>query len=525
MKKILVLIMTSLMMLLVVTGCGSAPKTEVLPIMVGPNPDTIDPALNSAVDGGTIIITAFEGLFRLDKGGIPQPAQAKSVDVSEDGTVYTFHLRENLKWSDGSSVTASDFVYSWNRAVDPATAADYEYMFDVVKGYEEGHLAVEATDDLTLVVTLTTRTPYFLELTAFPVYMPVKGSVVEVAGEAWATDVATYISNGPYKMTEWVPSSHITFVKNPDYWNVKALGAESIKFVLMEDDVAALSAFKAGEILFTDNIPNDELDALATDPAFNKEGQIGTYYVSYNLNDPKLANPKLREALTLAINRPYIVTNIGKAGQVPAGAFVSLGFNDVASGSSFREVRGDYYDPNDYEGNLAKAKAIMAELYPDGKGIPSFSYIHNTSTGHKLIAEALQQDWKAIGVEVSLENQEWATFLNTRKNHQYEIARNGWLADYNDPITMLDLFLSTGGNNDGAFNNAEFDALIKEIKTNSDPAARFAAMHKAEDVLFSEWACAPIYYYVDVFMLSTKVKGFYSSPLGFKTFIYSTVTK
>jgi oligopeptide transport system substrate-binding protein len=345
-------------------------------VNVGPNPDTIDPALNSSVDGATMIIHGFEGLYTLDKTGTPVPGQAKSVDISEDGLTYTFHLRDNLKWSDGKKLTASDFIYSWNRAVSPDTASDYEYMFDVIKGYDEKKLAVEATDDKTLVVTLNNKTPYFLELTAFPTFSPVRQDVIEANPEGWATDPKTYIGNGPYKMTEWVPNSSITYVKNENYWNYKALGVGTIKFVLMDDDNAILNAFQNGEILFADSMPNNEIDAWRDKPEFNLAGQLGTYYVSYNVTKAPLDNPKVRQALTLAVDRVYIAEQIGKAGQEPAGAYVPTGMTDSDSTKQFRDVGGNYFDPTASEANLEEAKKLLADAgYPDGKGLPTLEYI------------------------------------------------------------------------------------------------------------------------------------------------------
>ena len=272
-KRSSILALVLAVALLALSACtktpnGGAGKLEVLSVNVGPNPDTIDPALNSSVDGATMIIHAFEGLYTLDKDGVPIPGQAAGVDVSQDGTVYTFRLKDNLKWSDGSALTAGDFVYSWNRAIAPETAADYEYMFDVIKGYEDGALDAEAVDAQTLRVTLNAATPYFLELTAFPTFSPVQKATIEANGEAWATKAETYIGNGPYRMTEWVASSYILYEKNPNYWDFENLGTEKIKFVLMEDDNARLSAYTAGELLFIDEVPNDEIDTLKVRPDF-----------------------------------------------------------------------------------------------------------------------------------------------------------------------------------------------------------------------------------------------------------------
>ena len=510
------------------SGGGAAPAASAggfdLTVCVGPDPDTIDPALNSAVDGATLILHGFEGLYSLDENGTPIPGQAESVEVSSDGTVYTFKLRDGLKWSDGSPLTAYDFVYSWARAIDPDTAADYEYMFEVVEGYEEGELAVEALDDSTLQVQLIARTPYFLELVAFPVYFPVKQDIVEANGDSWATQPDTYVGNGPYMVTDWVPRSHILYEKNPYYWNVGALGPDSINFILIEDDNARFAGFNSGQLSYIREVPNDEIEALRNNPEFYIRGQLGTYYISFNTQFAPLDNPQLRKALTLAIDRDYITKNIGQAGQENAGAFVANGLNDAAPGSSFRDVGGNYYDPGPggFAANLAEAKAIMAELYPNGD-CPTFEYIYNDTTLHQLTAQALQQMWAEIGVTVTIQVQEWSTFLNLRKNGEYEIARNGWLNDYNDPIGMLDMWITGGGNNDAQWSNTKYDDLISKVKSSSDQAERMKLMHEAEDILFDEWVLSPIFYYVQPYMLSSDIKGYYGSPLGYDYFMYTYI--
>lgn len=539
-RKSALLTAVVLVFALLVTACGaqtggSGKKLDTLPVNVGPDPDTIDPALNTTVDGGTMIAHAFEGLMRLNKDGKPVEAQAKTVKPSDDLKTYTFTLRDDLKWSDGQPIKAGDFVYAWNRAALPDTGADYAYMFDIIEGYEDvaagkagAKLNVTAPDDKTLVVKLNAPTPYFLEVCAFPTFMPVRQDIVEANGEAWATKQETYIGNGPYKIIEWVEGSHITMQKNENYWEYNKLGTDKIKFVLMEEDTSILSAYKNKEILFADTVPTDEMDALKKQKDFHLEGQLGTYYVSFNVKKPPLDNPKVRQALILAVDRDYIVKQIGKAGQVPAGAYVPLGLTDSDLKKEFREVGGDYFDPTAAanEANLKKAKELLAEAgYPDGKGLPTMEYIFNEGSGHQAIGEALQNMWKEIGVNVTLSSQEWQTFTNTRKNGEYYIARNGWLCDYNDPISMLDMWITGGGNNDAQWSNSEYDKLIKQIKASSDNKERYELMHKAEKLIFDDWMLCPIYYYVDVYLQSEKISGFYSSPLGFKYFMYATATE
>ena len=509
-----------------VTGTP-APKPVQLAVHVGSEPDTIDPALNTAADVATMLLHCFEGLMTLDENGKPVYAQAESHTVSDDGLTYTFKLREGLKWSDGKPLTANDFVYSWNRVISPETAADYAYMFESIEGYEAGKLNVTATDDRTLVVKLVAVTPYFLELCAFPAFFPVRRDIVEANPDKWTLDPKTYIGNGPYMLQEWVHDSYMLYKKNPNYWNAsKITGPDTLKFMLMSDDNAILAAFKNGEILFADSIPTDEIDAWKGKPEFNLQGQLGTYYISFNVTKPPLNNPMVRKALVLALDRNYIVKNIGKAGQQPAGAFVPTGLSDVDLSKEFRDVGGDYYDvsENAYEKNLAEAKKLLADAgYPDGKGIPTLEYLYNEGTGHQLIAEGVQSMWKEIGVNVSLASQEWNTFLNTRKQGEYYLARNGWLADYNDPICFLDMWITGGGNNDAQWSSKEYDELIRRIKSSSDREERMKLMHQAEDILFDEWVICPIYFYVDTYLKSEKLNGFYSSPLGYKYFMYATI--
>ena len=384
-----------------------------------------------------------------------------------------------------------------------------------------------AHDDRTLVVKLVAVTPYFLELCAFPVFFPVRQDIVDANPDTWTLNPSTYIGNGPYMLQEWVHDSYMLFKKNPNYWNAsKITGPDTIRFMLMSDDNAILAAFQNGEIFFADSLPTDEIDAWKDKPEFNLQGQLGTYYISFNVSKPPLNNPMVRKALVLAVDRDYIVTNIGKAGQQPAGAFVPTGLSDVDPTQEFREVGGDYYDTSKdaYEANLNEAKKLLADAgYPNGEGIPTIEYLYNEGTGHQLIAEALQSMWKEIGINVTLSSQEWNTFLNTRKNGEYYMARNGWIADYNDPICFLDMWITGGGNNDAQWSNKEYDDLIRRIKSSSDREERMELMHQAEDILFDEWILCPIYFYVDIYLKSEKLEGFYSSPLGYKYFLYTTI--
>ncbi len=536
--RLLSLVLAVLMCISVFAACDKGSSATELKVSVGPEPDSIDPAFNEAVDGATMLIHAFAGICKLDKDGVPQPDMAKEVKISTDLLTYTITLRDNLKWSDGKALVAGDFIYAWQRAIDPKNATSYGYMLENIKGvsevlyadpastYDLNSISAKALDDKTIEIVLNAPTSYFMEILAFPTLFPVRKDIVE-ANEAWATDPATYISNGPYKMKSWTHDAEIVFEKNPNYYDKAKIGPDTIKFILMDDDNAILAAFKNGDILLADSFPNDEIDALSTTPEFNKAGQLGTYFIAFNTKKAPFDNADVRKALSLAVDRNYIVEQIGKAGQVPASAYVATGLTDGDATKEFRDVGGAYYSvaKEDYAKNVAEAKALLTKAgYPDGKGFPKFEYLYNTSSGHKLIAEALQNMWKTeLGIECTLAEQEWGVFLNTRQNGEYQVARHGWLADYNDPISFLDMWVTDGGNNDAQWSNKEYDALIAGVKTGTDRTKRYADMHKAEDILMKEMPVAPLYYYVDLYLKSAKLEGFYSSPLGFKYFMYTTI--
>ncbi len=607
MKKILA-IMLALALCLSMAACGGEKASEegTLSVCLASEPDTLDPALNSAVDGATMVSHLFSGLAKWaqnEEGNLV--IVADSVEelvegvVNEDGTVtYTYTLRDGMKWSDGKDVTAGDFVFAWNRAASPALSADYNYMFDVVKGYaemwetketgevdEEGNpieefvnpdakLAVEATDDKTLVVTLNNAVAYWNELLAFPTYFPVREDVV--ANEGWATDPATYVCNGAYTMAAWEHDSLITLKKNPNYIDAATVTLETLKCYLSDDANNMLTNFENGAWAMIDDVPTNEMSALAEKypTAYRVVGQIGTYYVNWNVNEEILpesntltgveaeqARAEIRAALGLLFDRDYICKEIGQAGQVAASSFVAMGMTEP-DGSEFYKNAGSsdefvgYYDVAAIEENFNAAVETLKKYYTydEATGMftdfPSITYLYNTNDGHKAIGEYLAGALSAVGITMNLENQEWNTFLNTRKNGEYSVARNGWLADYNDPICFLDMWTTVSGNNDVQFGkgaHAElkmynldltelgydikvengtwaetYDVLIAKIKSETDNEKRYAMMHIAEDILMSTGCIVPLYYYTDVFMISDSVEGFFCNPLGYKYFMYCT---
>ena len=513
-----------------------------LAVCLASEPMTIDPALNSAVDGAIMTNHMFEGLVKWVDNGSGEaelaPGQAESWEktVNDDGTVtYAIKMRDGIKWSDGKDVTAGDFEYSWKRLADPATAADYCYMIDMVQGYAEvadgsadkDTLGIKAVDDKNLEITLSYDCPYFEEIMAFPATFPVRQDIVE-GNEEWTYSPETYIGNGAYKMVEWSHNAYILTEKSETYYDYEKLGPDTIKYTLLDDNNAMLAAFNSGELNFIMNFPTDEMANYLASGQITVAPYIGTYYVCFNTEDEVFSNPLVRQAYSLVIDRNYIVENVSQSGEVPATGYVPSGVYDAegANGDDFRTVGGEYYSvsADDYQANCDKARELLAEAgYPNGEGFPAVEYMYNTDDRHKAIAEALQNMWQTeLGVTVNLSNQDWNVFLKSRKDGDFQIARNGWIADYNDPCSFLDMWYTGGGNNDAQYSNPEYDALIDAAKATSDQTERMAAFHKAEDLLIGQDSVlAPIYFYTNPYMLSDNISGMYYTPLGYFFFGYT----
>ncbi|WP_099320277.1 peptide ABC transporter substrate-binding protein [Anaerococcus sp. Marseille-P3625] len=499
-------------------------KDGVLDINIASEPETIDPQLNTAADGAIMLNHLFESLIRWDDDGngnaVLKPGMAESWEVSEDGLTWTFKLRD-AKWSDGKPVTAEDFVYAWNRLVDPKTGADYEYMLDMVKGYEEKKLDISAPDEKTFVVNLNVKCPYFEEICAFPAVMPVRKDIIE-AHKTWTQDPSTLISNGPFKLEKWDHNSVLSMVKNEEYYDADSVKAEKLAFHLQDDQNAIYASYRSGDLDFVNSVPQEEVKKLLDSKELKVKPYVGTYFVCFNTEKEPFNDPKVRKAFSLAIDRNFIVNQVTGQGQQAATGYVPAGVYDAkgADGDDFRTTGGDYYSikDEDYDKNVEEAKKLMEEAgFKDGEGFPQIEYLYNTDENHKAIAEALQNMWQEkLGVQVSLQNQDWNVFLKERKEGNYNIARHGWIADYNDPMSFIDMWLTGGGNNDAQYSNPEFDKFVKAAKATSDQNERMENMHKAEDILIGEDnVVAPLYFYTNSYMIKPNIKGMYYTPLGY----------
>jgi oligopeptide transport system substrate-binding protein len=508
----------------------------------------------SSVDGNTYVNHLFENLLRYaptnkTAGDDPKMmsaelelGQAESYEVSEDGLVYTFHLRDDIFWSDGEPVKAGDFVYSWQRLVDPATASDYGYFLDgTVKNaaaiqageVAKEELGIEALDDKTLQITLEAPCAYFLEMCAFASLVPLREDVVE-GHDDW-TDPANIVVNGAYKVTEWVHDSYILFEPNEKYYDAANLGPDQIKYWLSDSQTNNLSAYQSGQYQFMDDFPTDMIESLQASGDCYLPAYVGTYYLY--LNTTKITDWRVRAAMTLSVDRENIVKNVTQGGQQPATGLVASGIldstgADFAYGSSelgaiYAWLADQYPDADltSYAGRCALAKQLYQEAVDEGKWDPNTTVVYNfnTSDTHKAIAEACGSDWETVlGLKISLENQEWATYTNGLGEHTFGVARLGWIADYNDPVTYLELLVTGNSYNYGLYSDESFDKDITEAKATLAGADRDALLYSAEETLFGEggFPVCPIYYYTNMYCMKGLTNVGYTG-MGYFFFWYA----
>ena len=493
-----------------------------LNVQVGSSPETMDPALNSASDAASYILHAFTGLLSTDKNANIVGGLAEKWEYSDDGLTWTFHLRPDLKWSDGTDLTAEDFVYSWKRLADPALAAPYSYdLLNVVEGYEEASngdldaLQVSAPDKDTFVVKLSTPCTFFDQIAAFTSTVPVQKKTVEENGDAWATKPESYVSSGPYRMTEYVDGDKIVYEKNPYYYD-----KDNVTF-----DTSVYTAYNQGELDFAKTIPSEEIPSLKGTEEFHLDPMMGTYYISFNTQKAPFNDAKVRAALSLAIDRDYVANTIMQGTYAAATNLVGPGISDAKENSFFEEVTkekyGDFFDNSKYEENFAKAKELLAEAgYPNGQGFPAFAYLTNDASYHKPLAEYLQSVWGEMGLTMTIDIQEWKTVTANRRSGNYDVARNGWVMDYNDASNLINLFETGNGNNDGKYSNPEFDALVDKARKTADPEEHFDYLHQAEQVLLKDYGACPVAYYTEFYMQKPGLSDIWHTPTGYFYFMY-----
>lgn len=528
MQKIISIVL--IISLIIISCSKKAFEYDGIVVSLGGEVATIDPHLNNANIGTVYIRHFFEGLMKKDKDGKIVGGMAENYKMSEDGLTYTFHLRTNAKWSDGVPVTAEDFVYSYRRFVDPKTAAPYATLMAPVKNALKvtagdvpiEDLGIKKIDDYTVEITLENPTAYFLELAEM--FLPVRKDIIEKFGDTWVLNPESYIGNGPYRMTKRIRDEKISMEINTNYYAKDELVAKNITISMIADRNTALAAVRNGQVHFSNLVPAQEIENLKKEGLTVMNQAYGTVFFEINLTNKAFTDSRVRRALALAIDRNYIVESINKSGQLPAGAFVPPLISDYEG--EFRAKGGDYISVKneDYQKNVEEAKKLMAEAgYPDGEGYPVIEVLV-ANDGNVVMVEAIQQMWKNIGVDAIIIPREWSVISQNFRELSYQMVLSGWTGDYNDPMTMLDLYLSYTPSNPG-YNNPEYDKLIESSKYIVNPKDRMKVLHEAEAILMNDMPIIPIHYRSNVLMVSKKLKDYKLDPLGKYRFHYAYLEK
>ncbi len=521
MKKVLFVLLTVLLTTVIMfTGCGKKEEAEtettaveeevVFRVINGAEPPTLDPSLSEDTTSHNILLALFDGLLIYDpKTNDGIPGVAESWDVSDDGTVYTFHLREST-WSDGVPITAQTVVDSWLRTLNPETASPYAWLMGmVVEGadaYNSGDagpeaVKIRAVDDKTFEVTMVGPVPYVTSMLPHSIFAVLPIHAIEEHGEDWILP-GNLVSNGAYTLEEWKPQEVLSVVKNPKYWDADAVSIDKIIYDPSDDNTTRLNMYLAGEgDWLNGGVPPDQLDAMKQRDDYQTIPALATYFYEFNHTEAPFNNVKLRKALAMSFDKQVLVDRVSRGGQIPADTV-------VPNMAGYDKPEGNGYD-------VEQAKKLLAEAgYPDGEGFPEVTILYNTSEVHKKIAEYIQQEWeKNLGISVGIENAEWKTVLARGKEQDFQVLRMGWIGDYLDPNTFLELFQTDAGQNYGKYSNTTFDKLIQEAARMPAGDARLNKLEEAEKIFITqEQGIIPIYYYTNINMIDTDVwGGWYSS--------------
>jgi oligopeptide transport system substrate-binding protein len=506
---------------LLASGCIRSEPPADLTILNGAEPETLDPAILTGQPEFRIVIGLFEGLMRLDpKTARPIPGLADHFEISPDGRTYTFHLRTNLVWSTGGPITADDVVYSWIRVLTPATASDYAGQLFYLKNAEDFNagkikdpalVGIHALGKFTVQVELNRPTPFFLDICALPIAYVVPHQTIEKYGDRWMM-ARPLPSSGPYELAYWRLNDKVRLKKNPHYWDAVHTQSDIIDLLPVGSPSAALNLYLNGQadiVWDKELVPTELVDLLLKRPDFHRFDYLATYFIRFNVTRKPFDDPRVREALALAIDKERIVRKITRAGEPIATHLVPDGT------ANYLPVQGLGYDP-------AQARKLLAEAgYPAGKGFPRFEYTFNASAGgaaeiHQNIAIELQQMWRdQLGIQMDLRQLEWKVYLSAQSHLDYQLSRSSWVGDYNDPQTFLGMFTSDDGNNRTGWKNARYDALINEAGGQTDLTKRAELFQQAETMLVQdEVPIIPLFYYAGVNYFDTnKIQGVYENIL------------
>lgn len=564
-KKLSLVLALGLVCSTVLTGCGggnaetqpqtiAAPTTEAateaatteaaqaeteangaqeMVFVLSNEPDGIDPGVTNNSFASTFLVNCFEGLVTYDATGTVVPGNAESWDISEDGTVYTFHLRDGLKWSDGTDLTAEDYVYALQRVLNPETAGQY---VDIVTAYVKNakeyyageataeELGVKAVDPQTLEITLIQPTSFFIDLLTMWVFDPVQKATIEANGDQWTASPETYVCNGPFKITEMNMGESMVLEKNENYWDAENVTMEKVTLRYILDTSTALTAYESGEVDGIRNIPSSDYARLKAENAgIQSVPNYGTVYYDINCEKEPYNNPLVRKALNLAVDRQAIIDNVVQVDATPAYNFLAPGY--VVDGTDITEGRSDRgLSPN---ADPEAAKAALAEAgYPDGEGFPTLQLSYYSDDTVKKVVEAMAEMLETnLGIEVEITSNDWAIFYENVQKGNYEVAAMGWSADYTHPMSFLPLLVTDDANNNSFYSNPEYDAMVEQIKAETDPAKAVELIKQAEDLVMEEYPFINLYYKANNFLMKDYVKGYYMLSNGNLCFKNASISK
>ncbi len=501
--------------MLLTAACGtdrysSAPK-DTISMVLSSEPATLDPAMSYGLPESNVEIELFEGLTRLNEQGVPRPALAESWEISPDGCTYTFHLRPGICWSDGTPITAEDFIYSWRRVLDPKTGCGNAYMLYPILGAEEYNtedapadsLGLKAIDKSTLQVVLKNPAAYFLDLAAFHALYPVPRHVVEAAPDTWAANYETIVGCGPYKITKWIHSSEIVLLKNDKYWNKDAVRSSCIILPISESKSTRLTIVESGQADLMLDPPTADEDRLKEKGLYIVKPLLGTTFYVFNVTRPPFDNLKVRQAFALAVAREDMVAALIRNGRQPAYGLVPPGL--VFDGRDFRQEGGQLQ-----KDNFSLARELLAQSGYKGEPV---TILYNTNEMNKAVAESIQAMWKNnLGVNAALANQETKVFYATRENGEYQVCTANWIADFADPTNFLEVF--SDKTNDAQYHDPEYEAIMAAAQKEADNTKRLALLHKAEKKLFDDCVIIPLFHNSQPIVVQPDFKDFYCSPMG-----------
>ncbi len=536
MKRTLAVLLALVLLLGMAPATLAAEGGNRIVFQMDGEPDRMDPTMNDYSRGSYAIQALFRGLYKFAEDGTLVPALAESYDLSEDETVYTFHLREGLKWSDGSPLTANDFEYSWKRVLNPELTSETAYtLYNIIKGGKEWFLdgtgtaddvGVKALDDLTLEVTLYAPTPYFPSMTATSAYMPVKKEVVEANPDGWEWDDKAYVSSGPFMMKEMRRDEKFIFVKNPNYYNAAEVKIDELEYIFLNAAETARLAFNNGEVDIATSVNADARNEHKDDGKLMLTDRIGMRWYEIYCDRAPFNDARVRKALALALNREVLTSAVMQSPESPLFGFVPDAYKDIVDPSkSWREANG-----NAYEEDIEAAKALLAEAgFPNGEGFPSFRLVQETSATLEKVAEAMQQMWKQnLGITAEIVTVEgnmfWADPGGTRKTGEFEIAYMGYTGDYLDPSSMLFNFRNEHNDNSVTkWDHKEYNELMDKVASGITGQEREDAFKEAEAILSEEFPVIPIYSYIAMALVSDRIGGFTRNYIGHPNFEYAYI--